>query len=136
MDKAYLAENEGSPAVGERAAGYQWAKNTVNGWGCGNDKYWIKACHLLPKQVSGTGRDLADLSACTRPTNFWVRGADCSDENFRTYETAVSKAVARNHVVRYSVRPNYTGDRVVADSWTFTRPHGERTANHTYSSTM
>ncbi|MFF0766118.1 hypothetical protein ACFYWH_39920 [Streptomyces sp. NPDC003737] len=39
--------------------------------------------------------------------------------NFRHYEKIVRNAIRENQVVQYSVTPNYTGDRVVASSWTF-----------------
>ncbi|MEH0549994.1 LamG-like jellyroll fold domain-containing protein [Streptomyces sp. B21-101] len=119
LDSAYLGANKGSPAVGTSATGYQWAKDTVNDWGYEDDSYWINACHLLSKELTGTGRDSANLSTCTRPSNAMVRGADRIDVNFRHYEKIVRNAIRGNRVVRYSVTPKYAGDRVVANSWTF-----------------
>ncbi|MFK0113163.1 RHS repeat-associated core domain-containing protein [Streptomyces sp. NPDC091217] len=119
LDSAYLSANKGSPAVGTLATGYQWAKNTVNDWDYDDDSYWINACHLLSKELTGTGRNSANLSTCTRPANAMVRGDDRIEVNFRHYEKIVRKAISGNKVVQYSVTPNYAGDRVVANSWTF-----------------
>ncbi|MFE2064059.1 LamG-like jellyroll fold domain-containing protein [Streptomyces sp. NPDC059467] len=119
LDSAYLSANKGSPAVGTLATGYQWAKDTVNDWDYDDDSYWINACHLLSKELTGTGRNSANLSTCTRPANAMVRGDDRINVNFRHYEKIVRKAISGNKVVQYSVTPNYAGDRVVANSWTF-----------------
>ncbi|MGW6481204.1 DNA/RNA non-specific endonuclease [Streptomyces sp. NPDC055059] len=119
LDAAYVDTHEGTPAVGERATGYQWAKDTVNAWGYEDDSRWINACHLLSRELSGSGRDGANLSTCTRPANAMVRGTDRIEKNFRYYEKQVRNAVKQGQVVQYSVEPNYTGGRVVASSWTF-----------------
>ncbi|MFE7857888.1 RHS repeat-associated core domain-containing protein [Streptomyces sp. NPDC057403] len=119
LDSAYLSANKGSPAVGTLATGYQWAKDTVNDSGYDDDSYWINACHLLSKELTGTGNNSANLSTCTRPSNAMVRGEERIDVNFRHYEKIVRKAIKDNQVVQYSVTPNYTGDRIVASSWTF-----------------
>ncbi|MFE9989800.1 LamG-like jellyroll fold domain-containing protein [Streptomyces sp. NPDC005381] len=119
LDANYLMTHEGSAADGDKATGYKWAKGKVNDWGYANDPYWVNACHLLSRELSGSGRDAANLSTCTRPANAMVRGVDRIDANFRYYEKAVKGAVRDGDVVRYSVEPNYMDSRVVASSWTF-----------------
>ncbi|MFD0035987.1 DNA/RNA non-specific endonuclease [Streptomyces sp. NPDC127172] len=85
-----------------------------------NKQGWVEyACHLLSRELSGSGRDGANLSTCTRPANAMVRGTDRIEKNFRYYEKQVRNAVKQGQVVQYSVEPNYTGGRVVASSWTF-----------------
>lgn len=87
--------------------------------GAGGLDGWGNACHLLSRELTGKGRVSANLSTCTRPSNAMVRGEDRIEVNFRHYEKIVRKAVKDEKVVQYSVTPNYTGDRVVASSWTF-----------------
>ncbi|MFC8360260.1 LamG-like jellyroll fold domain-containing protein [Streptomyces griseorubiginosus] len=129
LDSAYLNSNKGSAANGSLATGYQWAKNTVNDWGYVDDTYWVNACHLLSKQLSGTGQSSANLSTCTRPANAMVRGADRIEENFRHYEKIVRGAISEDQVVHYSVTPNYADGRVIAESWTFNATSWDKDGN-------
>ncbi|WP_405204215.1 BNR-4 repeat-containing protein [[Kitasatospora] papulosa] len=70
-------------------------------------------CHLLGKQLGGSGTDLANLATCTRPANTHVDGPGRLQDTMVKYEDRVEAAVSRGEVVRYTVEPVYAGPRTV-----------------------
>ncbi|WP_371129627.1 DNRLRE domain-containing protein [Streptomyces sp. TLI_105] len=120
LDSAYLKANKGSPAVQKRSTGYRWAQDQASSWGYTPATYWVNACHLLAKELTGTGRDARNLSTCARPANAYTTGDTRMEYNFRYYERLVRENVDANRVVQYSVTPNYfDGDVTIPQSWTF-----------------
>ncbi|MEV5944821.1 RHS repeat-associated core domain-containing protein [Streptomyces sp. NPDC051994] len=118
LDDAYLKANKGSAANPDKSPGYRWAQDLADDWGY-KPKQWVNACHLIARELTGSGSAPGNLSTCARPANVVVRGNSRIDQNFRYYEKQVKAAVNSGQVVDYSVTPHYQGPRTVPDSWTF-----------------
>ncbi|MDX3184912.1 DNRLRE domain-containing protein [Streptomyces sp. ME02-7008A-1] len=95
-----------------RPPGYNWAGRyaAVHGE---SPSSAVNNCHLLGKQLGGSGTDLANLATCTRPANTHVDGPGRLQDTMVKYEDRVEAAVSRGEVVRYTVEPVYAGPRTV-----------------------
>ncbi|MGW2372134.1 LamG-like jellyroll fold domain-containing protein [Kitasatospora sp. NPDC001683] len=117
LDEEYLAAHEGSTTERDtRPPGYNWARNYS--YYLGNDKpwQWINNCHLLGKRLSGSGTDLDNLATCSRAANddAVAEGDPGMSPNMEDVESEVFRTITKQHqVVRYTVTPNYAGNRTV-----------------------
>jgi hypothetical protein len=81
--------------------GYRWAQRTAGFLGARPDTA-INACHLLGKQLGGSGTDLKNLATCSNQANY-------VGTSMRTYENQVRAAVDAGQEVHYTVTPIYQG---------------------------
>ncbi|MEU9879143.1 DNRLRE domain-containing protein [Streptomyces phaeochromogenes] len=95
----------GTPTAGIYPPGYQWAKKTAGFLGA-SPRVNINACHLLGKQLGGSGTDLKNLATCSKQAND-------TGISMRTYEDQVRAAVEAGQDVLYTVTPMYGGNRTV-----------------------
>ncbi|MFI8509614.1 LamG-like jellyroll fold domain-containing protein [Streptomyces sp. NPDC085460] len=98
-----------------RPPGYDWAKRYAGHLGAPDPQNWRNACHLLAKQLSGSGDRLDNLSTCSRAANAnpYSTVQPGFEPNMYTYETQVKDAIDAGHVVHYQVTPKYEGARTV-----------------------
>ncbi|MFD4136582.1 DNA/RNA non-specific endonuclease [Streptomyces goshikiensis] len=98
-----------------RPPGYDWAKRYAGHLGAPDPQNWRNACHLLAKQLSGSGERLDNLSTCSRAANAnpYSHVQPGFEPNMYTYETKVKEAIDAGHVVHYQVTPKYDGARTV-----------------------
>ncbi|MFE9796033.1 LamG-like jellyroll fold domain-containing protein [Streptomyces goshikiensis] len=98
-----------------RPPGYDWAKRYAGHLGAPDPQNWRNACHLLAKQLSGSGERLDNLSTCSRAANAnpYSNVQPGFEPNMYTYETQVKEAIDAGHVVHYQVTPKYDGARTV-----------------------
>ncbi|MFJ6015172.1 tectonin domain-containing protein, partial [Streptomyces sp. NPDC092952] len=121
LDKAWIAKDYGTRTNVEEVTppGYEWAKLNAAYHLAGlgpHPGYRRNACHLLGKQLGGSGTDLRNLATCSRAANDYVNGLGDADNNKRmsAYEAKVKEAATTgNQVVYYQVTPIYSGDRTV-----------------------
>lgn len=92
--------------------GYRWAQRYAGHLGADPSKV-INACHLLGKQLGGSGTDLKNLATCSKDANY-------TGTSMRTYENQVRSAVEAGQEVLYTVTPAYQGNRTVPSSFTIT----------------
>ncbi|MFE2276909.1 DNA/RNA non-specific endonuclease [Streptomyces sp. NPDC059454] len=129
LDSAYLATHEGTKTEPSKVAppGYLWGKAHAGYLGLDSSKS-INICHLLGKDLSGSGTDLKNLATCSRQANTNVTGVGRIDEHMYHYEEQVKDAIDGGRVVRYTVTPRYVGSRTVPVSFEMTargiRPDG------------
>ncbi|MEV6450157.1 LamG-like jellyroll fold domain-containing protein [Streptomyces anulatus] len=114
LDSAWLAMNPGTEVTAAvRPPGYSWATRYAGHLGL-NPRNNINNCHLLGKDLGGSGTDLSNLATCSRAANYWVaEGNGRLGDNMFNHEAKVKKAVDAGQVVRYSVEPVYSGPRTV-----------------------
>ncbi|WP_246493493.1 DNA/RNA non-specific endonuclease [Crossiella cryophila] len=113
LNRGYLASHTGT-AVGAQPPGYLWAQGfaTTKGLSPTRD---INACHLLAKQLGGSGSDLRNLSPCARGANASQR----SSQQYRFNHMAMWEQQVRTVIdagdaqVMYRVTPRYSGNRTV-----------------------
>ncbi|WP_234008818.1 LamG-like jellyroll fold domain-containing protein [Streptomyces sp. Mg1] len=98
-----------------RPPGYDWAKRYAGYLGAPDPQNWRNACHLLAKQLSGSGERLDNLSTCSRAANAnpYSHVQPGFEPNMYTHETKVKEAIDAGHVVHYQVTPKYDGARTV-----------------------
>jgi hypothetical protein len=92
--------------------GYRWAQRAAGLLGASPDTA-INACHLLGKQLGGSGTDLKNLASCSNQANY-------AGTSMRTYENQVRAAVDAGQEVHYTVTPVYAGNRTVPTSFHIT----------------
>jgi RHS repeat-associated protein len=129
LDEAYLEKNKGSDTITSvRPPGYQWAGRFARHLGL-NPRDSINNCHLLGKQLSGSGTVLANLATCSRQANAYVDGPGNLRHNMSNFENRVRSAIKSGETVEYMVVPRYGGDRTVPVSFEMTanglRPDGQ-----------
>ncbi|MFJ8770513.1 DNA/RNA non-specific endonuclease, partial [Streptomyces clavifer] len=114
LTQAYIDENPGTKTDVSKAKppGYDWAVRTA-GYLRTDPPKAINACHLLAKQLSGSGTNLKNLATCARGTNDWSTGSKQGDNNMKNYEKQVAAAVKAGQDVHYQVTPKYSGRRTV-----------------------
>ncbi|MCZ4103019.1 DNA/RNA non-specific endonuclease, partial [Streptomyces sp. H39-C1] len=114
LTQAYIDENPGTKTDISRAKppGYDWAGRAAAYLHTVPSKA-INACHLLGKQLSGSGSNLQNLATCARGTNDWSIGSQQGDNNMKNYEDKVAAAVKAGQDVHYQVTPKYSGRRTV-----------------------
>ncbi|MFD5318542.1 LamG-like jellyroll fold domain-containing protein [Streptomyces sp. NPDC127098] len=116
LDAAYLEENKGSYTTSSvRPPGYEWAQDYA--------RYLrfrlpigevINNCHLLGRQLTGSGTDLRNLATCTRQANVSVLGPGRIEDHMLSVENQVHDAVTHDRqIVDYTVTPHYAGERTV-----------------------
>ncbi|MFF3603801.1 DNRLRE domain-containing protein [Streptomyces sp. NPDC002463] len=115
LNKSYLDTHKGTRTDVSKVAppGYRWAQRTAGFLGAHPVDQNINACHLLGKQLSGSGTDLNNLATCARGANDWQTGSQQGDNNMKNYENQVAEAVGAGQDVLYSVTPTYSGRRTV-----------------------
>ncbi|MEU4211514.1 LamG-like jellyroll fold domain-containing protein [Streptomyces sp. NPDC026206] len=117
LDTAFLEVNKGSYANSEiRPPGYEWAGRYAGHLGL-VPRTFINNCHLLARELSGSGEDLDNLATCSRQANTYVQGDGRLGDTMRRYEEQVKSAIDGGQVVRYQVTPKYSGDRTVPVSF-------------------
>ncbi|WNZ12103.1 RHS repeat-associated core domain-containing protein [Streptomyces sp. 11x1] len=113
LDTAYLESNPGSDVSRDiRPPGYEWAGRFARHLGL-VPREAINNCHLLGRDLGGSGTDLRNLSTCSRQANTWVRGDGRLEHNMYNFESRTNRAIESGQVVRYSVTPKYDGARTV-----------------------
>ncbi|MFD5085959.1 DNA/RNA non-specific endonuclease [Kitasatospora sp. NPDC058406] len=101
---------------GIKPAGYDWARNQVSYWG--GKASAVNACHILGKQLGGSGTNLANLFPCGSDANSYVgkRGADTDHlgriTSMLSFEDRVKAQIENKRVVLYQVTPHYAGGRL------------------------
>lgn len=116
LDTAYLTTHakRGSPTTSAvRPPGYRWATSTAGYLRIKEIPLRINNCHLLGKQLTGSGEDLDNLVTCSRAANAQVMGDDGFANDMAALEARVKTAVDGGQVVRYQVTPVYAGPRTV-----------------------
>ncbi|WP_431777039.1 tectonin domain-containing protein [Streptomyces cucumeris] len=116
LDTAYLTTHaqRGSPTTAAvRPPGYNWATATAGYLRIKNISQRINNCHLLGKQLTGSGEDLDNLVTCSRAANAQVKGDEGFANDMAALEKKVKDAVDDGQVVRYQVTPVYSGPRTV-----------------------
>ncbi|WP_030242114.1 DNA/RNA non-specific endonuclease [Streptomyces lavendulae] len=116
LDTAYLTAHaqRGSPTTAAvRPPGYNWATATAGYLRIKDIPQRINNCHLLGKQLTGSGEDLDNLVTCSRAANAQVKGDEGFANDMKALEGEVKKAVDAGQVVRYQVTPVYSGPRTV-----------------------
>ncbi|MGW7288159.1 golvesin C-terminal-like domain-containing protein [Streptomyces sp. NPDC054847] len=110
----YLQSHEGSKTDPSTVTppGYNWAQRAAGHFKLDPSKN-INACHLLGKQLSGSGTDLKNLATCSRGANAAQEGSTQGANNMSTYEGQVRAAVEGGQHVLYTVTPEYSGSRTV-----------------------
>ncbi|MFJ5850821.1 DNA/RNA non-specific endonuclease [Streptomyces sp. NPDC092903] len=126
LNKGYLTTHKGTPARVD-PPGYQWSQTFATSKGLDKTKN-INNCHLLGKQLGGSGTDPKNLSPCARGANTYQSGSTQGATNMIAYETQVKKAIGTDQDVLYSVTPVYQGNRTVPTGyqvWAYgTYPNG------------
>lgn len=114
LDEGYLEANPGTKTNPAEVLppGYRWAQRYAGFLGLAADKS-INACHLLGKQLGGSGTDPRNLATCSRQANAAIRGDGRIDDNMASYEGRVRAAVDAGQIVHYKVSPAYSGWRTV-----------------------
>ncbi|GAA3068106.1 hypothetical protein GCM10020000_60590 [Streptomyces olivoverticillatus] len=113
----FLEANPGSYATSEvRPPGYEWAGKYA-GYLELAPPFAINNCHLLARELSGSGTDLDNLATCSRQANTYSKGEGRLEDNMRKYEVQVKDAIDDGQVVRYQVTPKYSGSRTVPASF-------------------
>ncbi|MGQ4365409.1 DNA/RNA non-specific endonuclease [Streptomyces sp. SAS_272] len=77
----------------------------------------LNMCHLLGKDLGGSGTDRRNLATCSRQANTAVVGDGRIGDHMFSYESQVKSAIDGGQVVRYSVTPRYHGSRTVPVSF-------------------
>ncbi|MCO1577212.1 DNA/RNA non-specific endonuclease [Crossiella sp. SN42] len=113
LNRGYLASHTGTPASAQ-PPGYQWAQSFATSKGLSQTRN-INACHLLGKQLGGSGSDLRNLSPCARSANASQRDSQQYRFNHMALWENQIKAVidSGDAQVLYSVTPRYAGNRTV-----------------------
>ncbi|GAA3163752.1 hypothetical protein GCM10010451_09760 [Streptomyces virens] len=130
LTEGYLAANPGTKTNVSVVAppGYRWAQRTAGWLGAHPVDQNINACHLLGKQLSGSGTQLENLATCARGANAPQDGSQQGTNNMQNYENQVREAVAAGQDVYYTVTPRYSGRRTVPTGFTLsaygTNPDG------------
>ncbi|MBT1190226.1 hypothetical protein HET69_41225 [Streptomyces sp. CJ_13] len=95
---------------------YTWAAGYA--WKLGNSpaRNWRNACHLIAKQLGGSGTDYPNLATCSRTANSSRMDKSTPEHrhaNMAKWEQDVYDAVKAGQVVHYTVTPEYEGSHVV-----------------------
>ncbi|MDW5330745.1 DNRLRE domain-containing protein [Plantactinospora sp. KLBMP9567] len=94
-----------------RPPGYNWAGRTAAFLGSRDVRGDVNNCHLLGKQLGGSGTDLKNLATCSAQANW--KGTS-QGTSMRMYEDQVRRAVETGkQTVHYAVTPLYDGNRTV-----------------------
>ncbi|MFI0977156.1 DNA/RNA non-specific endonuclease [Streptomyces sp. NPDC021093] len=111
-----------------RPPGYKWATRTAAHLRAFPIKQNINNCHLLGKQLGGSGTDLRNLATCSRSANAPQDGSRQGAGNMTTYENQIRDAVGGGEEVEYRVTPRYSGRRTVPTGFAMvangTKPDG------------
>ncbi|MEU9802727.1 DNA/RNA non-specific endonuclease [Streptomyces sp. NPDC051000] len=102
---------------GIKPPGYKWAGLTARWLGL-EPRYSINACHLIGKDLGGSGTDLANLATCSRQANANVAGPGHMADHMYSIEEQVRDAVDAGQIVRYTVEPHYSANRTVPTGFT------------------
>ncbi|MGW4022140.1 golvesin C-terminal-like domain-containing protein [Streptomyces sp. NPDC005009] len=113
LNKATLKEGTKTDTNVFAPPGYRWAQRTAAHLGAFPVRENINACHLLAKQLGGSGTDPHNLATCARGANAKQTGSRQGEKNMAYYEDKVMDAVKANLDVYYTVRPSYSGRRTV-----------------------
>jgi RHS repeat-associated protein len=118
VEACLTAENiKGGTHARKEPSGYQWAKTFAESIGDTPSKRWINACHLLAGTLGGSGKDLRNLSTCSRAANSTRNIADdpaFAGGHMRDFESDVKDAVTKQRqIVDYQVIPVYKGRRTI-----------------------
>ncbi|MFF2331673.1 MULTISPECIES: DNA/RNA non-specific endonuclease [unclassified Streptomyces] len=101
-----------------RPPGYEWAQRYARHLRA-DPSASVNNCHLLGKQLSGSGTDLRNLSPCGRDANAYPeKGGLGAMDNMLQFENQVEAHLGAGNTVLYSVHPKYAGNRVAPESYT------------------
>ncbi|MFJ5025157.1 DNA/RNA non-specific endonuclease [Streptomyces goshikiensis] len=109
----------------DRPPGYVWARNTAGWFGLGPERA-INNCHLIGRNLGGSGSDLRNLATCSRQANVKVRGPGEITDHMRSYEENVREAAESDHIVCYTIEPQYSGNHTVPTAFTIQRAAGTK----------
>ncbi|MEV7439461.1 LamG-like jellyroll fold domain-containing protein [Streptomyces griseoviridis] len=114
LDSDYLAENKGTKTDPSKVSppGYLWGK-AYAGFLDLKPRESINICHLLGKDLSGSGTNPKNIATCSRQANTSVVGDGRIGGHMYHYEEQIRNAVDGGQVVRYAVTPQYSGSRTV-----------------------
>jgi hypothetical protein len=115
LTESYLDTHEGTKTNPSVVAppGYRWAQRAAGFLGAFPVRDNINACHLLGKQLGGSGTQLENLATCARGANAPQVGSRQGTNNMQNYENQVRAAVEAGQAVYYQVTPTYSGRRTV-----------------------
>ncbi|WP_420718500.1 DNA/RNA non-specific endonuclease [Streptomyces sp. H51] len=115
LTESYLDTHKGTRTNTSVVAppGYRWAQRTAGFLGAHPVDQNINACHLLGKQLSGSGTQLENLATCSRGANAPQDGSRQGTNNMQNYENQVRAAVDAGQAVYYQVTPTYSWRRTV-----------------------
>ncbi len=112
LDKRYRDTHPGTKTTSEiRPPGYTWATRYA-GFLRQNPARTVNNCHLLGRQLSGSGTDLRNLVTCGATGNSYV-GEKLATYSMNAFEDEVAAAIEAGGTVSYGVNPVYEGDRTV-----------------------
>ncbi|MEE1806508.1 DNA/RNA non-specific endonuclease [Streptomyces sp. BE133] len=102
-----------------RPPGYAWAQRYARHLAADSSAS-VNNCHLLGKQLSGSGTDLRNLSTCGRDANAYPeKGGLGAMDNMLQFENEVEGQL-EGMTVLYSVHPRYAGNRVTPETYSMT----------------
>ncbi|MEU1161119.1 DNA/RNA non-specific endonuclease [Streptomyces sp. NPDC005921] len=108
------------PGPPVRPPGYTWAQDYARHLKA-NPSRVVNNCHLLGRQLGGSGTDLRNLATCGVDANTYPpRGGLGAMDNMVQFEDRVAGEVAEGDTVLYRVVPVYAGDRVVPKAFVMT----------------
>ncbi|MFJ9909188.1 RHS repeat-associated core domain-containing protein [Streptomyces sp. NPDC101152] len=121
LNRQYLEGNPGSYTQTDiRPPGYSWAQNYAR-YLRANPSRVVNNCHLLGRQLGGSGTDLRNLATCGVDANTYPpRGGLGAMDNMVQFEDRVAGEVAEGDTVLYRVVPVYAGNRVVPEAFVMT----------------
>ncbi|OLE27190.1 MAG: hypothetical protein AUG49_06010 [Catenulispora sp. 13_1_20CM_3_70_7] len=123
LTNAMLNTGTSTGLNGPYSPGFRWAQRYAAFRGLtpavANPSQIINRCHLLAKELGGSGTDVRNLSTCARDVNAEVDPGDLGQPaNMKDFETAVAALLGKQDIVEYTVTPLYDGPRTVPYAYT------------------
>ncbi|MFJ9854789.1 DNA/RNA non-specific endonuclease [Streptomyces sp. NPDC101150] len=127
LTQQFVDDHPGSDTKQDiRPPGYAWAQRYARHLRARPDKS-VNNCHLIGKQLSGSGTDLRNLSTCGRDANaFPKKGELPAMDNMLQFENQVQAQLEAGETVLYSVKPRYAGNRVTPEAYRMTATAWDR----------
>lgn len=118
LTRQFVNDHPGSAVTQDiRPPGYEWAQRYARHLRA-DSRVSVNNCHLLGKQLSGSGADLRNLSPCGRDANAYPeKGGLGAMDNMLQFENQVESHLGAGKTVLYSVHPRYAGNRVAPESY-------------------
>jgi len=121
LTRQFVDDHPGSAVTQDiRPPGYAWAQLYARHLRA-DSRASVNNCHLLGKQLSGSGTDLRNLSTCGRDANAYPeKGGLGAMDNMLQFENQVEAHLDGGKTVLYSVHPRYAGNRVTPETYRMT----------------